>query len=49
MKRKQKMDKLIEVQKKTLEHKYNKMLDTNAKDNFNISQKVKEAHIQRRF
>ena len=42
-----KLDKIIEVKKKKLEHKINKMIDTNAKDNFNISQKDKEAHIQR--
>ena len=42
-----KLNKLMEVKKKKLEHKFNKMLDTNAKDNFNISQKDKEAHIQR--
>ena len=43
----QNLDKLIEVNKKDLEHKFNKMLDTNAKCNFSISQKDEEAHIQR--
>ena len=48
MKRKhKKLDKLIEAKNKKLEHKFNKMLDTNAKDNFNVSHKDKEAHIQR--
>ena len=42
-----KLDKLIEVKKKKSEHKFNKMFDTNAKDNFNIRQKDKETHIQR--
>ena len=41
------LDKLIELKKKKLEHKFNKILDTNAKDNFNISQKDKEVHIER--
>ena len=43
----QNLDKLIEVNKKDLEHKFNKMLDTNAKCNFSISQKDEEVHIQR--
>ena len=47
MKTHKKLDKLIEVKKKKLEHKFNKMLHTNTKDSFNISQKDKEAHIQR--
>ena len=47
MKTHKKLDKLIEVKKKKSEHKFNKILDTNAKDNFNISQKDKEAHIQK--
>ena len=47
MKTHKKLDKIIEVKKKKLEHKFNKMLDTNAKDNFNISQKGKETHIKR--
>ena len=42
MKTHKKLDKIIEVKKKKLENKFNKMLDTNAKDNFNISQKGKE-------
>ena len=47
MKTHKKLDNLIEVKKKKLEHKFNKMLHTNAKDSFNISLKNKEAHIQR--
>ena len=47
MKTHKKLDKLIEVKKKKLEHKFNKMLHTNVKDSFNISLKNKEAHIQR--
>ena len=38
---------MTEVKKKKLQHKFNKMLDANAKDSFNISQEDKEAHIQR--
>ena len=41
----EKLDKLIEVKKKKLEQKFNKILDTNVKDDFNISQKDKEAHM----
>ena len=40
-----KLDKLIYVKKKKLAHKFNKMLDTNLKDNFNIRQKDKEENI----
>ena len=46
MKTHRKLDKLL-VKKKELEQKINKMADTNAKDNFKISQKNKETHIQR--
>ena len=46
MKTHKKLDKLIEVKKKKLEHKFDKMLDTNANNSFNINRKDKEAHIQ---
>ena len=41
------LDKLIEVKKKKLEHKFNKVPNTNANNNFNIRQNDKEAHIER--
>ena len=47
MKIHKKLDKLIEVKKRKSECKFNKMLDTIAKDNVKISRKDKEAHIQR--
>ena len=43
----QKLVKVIEIKKNKLEHKFNKMVGANAKDNFNSNQKDKEAHIQR--
>ena len=47
MKTHKKLDQLIEIKKKKLEHNFNKMLHTNAKDNFNIDQKHEEAHNKR--
>ena len=48
MKRHNKLDKLIEVKKKKLDHKFNKVLNTNANNNFNINQNDEEIHIERK-
>ena len=41
------LDKLIEVKKKKLEHKFNKVPNTNGNNSFNIRQNDKETHIER--
>ena len=47
MKTHKKLDKSIEAKKKKLKQNFYKILDTNPKDNFNISQKDKQAQIQK--
>ena len=43
MKTHKKLDKSIEAKKKKLKQNFYKILDTNPKDHFNISQKDKQA------